>query len=151
MTLGRCKYHALVALAAGLCLSACRPADYRTRYVPQESVARAALAAALTAWQSNNDQRHLRLDNETAVEVIDVSRRPGQTLRQFNILGDISTDGGRWFEVELMLDNPAQVERVRYCVIGIDPLWVFRQWDYEQLAHWDHPMPADPQIDSEGE
>jgi hypothetical protein len=143
MTSGRCKYHVLCALVAGLCLSACRPSNYRTRYIPQESVGRAALNAALSGWQQG-DRRQLALDDGTVVEVIDVSRRAGQKLRNFNVLGDISVEGGRWFEVQLTLDDPSQIEHARYCVIGIDPLFVFRQSDYEQLAHWDHPMPADP-------
>jgi hypothetical protein len=72
---------------------------------------------------------------------VDQHRRPGQTLENFTILGEVSGDGGRWFEVELHLDEPPQKVQVRYVVVGIDPLWIFRQVDYEMLSHWDHPMP----------
>jgi hypothetical protein len=32
--------------------------------------------------------------------------------------------------------------KVRYIVLGIDPLFVFRQEDFDLLMHWDHHMPA---------
>jgi hypothetical protein len=133
----------MVLLLAVACVSACGPADYRARYMPPEDKARAALAVALRAWQQGN-VGPLAIDTEIGVELVDQGRRDGQMLKHFTILGEVSMDGGRWFEVELFLDKPLETERERYCVIGIDPLWVFRQTDYEQLAHWDHPMPADP-------
>ncbi len=143
LILGKCGARALAVMLAVASVSACRPSDYRSRYVPQESVARAALTVALRAWEQGNVGR-LSIDGQRRVELVDQHRRDGQTLNRFTILGEVSVEGGRWFEVELNLDRPAQTERVRYCVIGIDPLWVFRQADYEQLAHWDHPMPAGP-------
>jgi hypothetical protein len=122
-------------------LCGCGGSNRAARYVPNESVARQALTTALTAWQQQGGTS-LRLDGKTVIEVVDRYRRPGQTLSNFNVLGEVSGDGGRWFEVELQLANPTQTEQVRYVVVGIDPLWVFRQSDYEMLGHWDHPMPA---------
>jgi hypothetical protein len=109
--------------------------------MPDAAVARQALEAAMTAWQHNGGTS-FSLDAR-AVEVIDKHRRPGQVLSGFNILGEVSGDGGRWFEVELQLANPSQTEHVRYIVVGINPLWIFRQQDYELLGHWDHLMPED--------
>jgi hypothetical protein len=131
----------LLALLVTVYLYGCGPSNSAARYVPSESVARQALEAALTAWQKGSGTS-LSLDNNTTIEVIDRERRAGQTLTEFKILGEVSVEGGRWFEVEMRLDHPAQIEQVRYCVIGINPLWVFRQSDYEVLGHWDHPMPG---------
>jgi hypothetical protein len=39
--------------------------------------------------------------------------------------------------VRLHLDNPAAEERAKFVVFGIDPLWVYRQEDYEMLIHMD--------------
>jgi hypothetical protein len=131
---------AFAALVVALCLLGCG-SNRAERFVPDEAVARQALAAAMAAWQKN-DGTSLSLDG-TAVEVVDKHRRPGQSLAQYKILGEVSGIGGRSFEVELQLDNPSQTEHVRYIVVGINPLWVFRQEDYELLSHWDHAMPAD--------
>jgi hypothetical protein len=131
---------ALAAPVAVFCICGCG-SNRAARYVPDAAVARQALAAALTAWKEEGGTS-FRLEDETAVEVVDRYRRPGQVLSEFNILGEVAGDGGRWFEVELRLANPRQTEQARYIVVGIDPLWVFRQTDYEMLGHWDHPMPA---------
>jgi hypothetical protein len=112
------------------------------RYIPPQEAAHRALTMALTAWR-DGDRHRIELDDKQPVEVIDKYRRPGQRLSDFEILGEVSGDGGRWYEVKLHLAEPAQVEQVRYVVVGIDPIWVFRQADYEMLAHWDHPMPDD--------
>src|SRR5437588_6086811 len=86
------------------CILGCRR-DYRARYVPSEDASRAALTLTLEAWQQGN-LTHLALDETTVVEVIDKHRRAGQSLTNFRILGDVSVDGGRWFEVELQLGRP---------------------------------------------
>jgi hypothetical protein len=44
------------------------------------------------------------------------------------------------FTVKLTLEDPATELKARYVVVGIDPVWVFRQEDYDMLSHWDHPM-----------
>jgi hypothetical protein len=134
---------ALTALVVALCLGGCASSHRAERYMPDAGMARQALETAMTAWQ-HNQGTSLLLDGQ-AVEVIDKHRRPGQVLREFNILGELSGDGGRWFEVELQLEQPAQTEHVRYIVVGINPLWIFRQQDYELLGHWDHLMPEDEQ------
>jgi hypothetical protein len=131
----------LTAVVAMLDLSGCGRSNRAERYVPDKDVASQALSEAMTAWK-NGGGKSLSLDDETAVEVVDKHRRPGQSLKGFKILGEVSGIGGRSFEVELQLENPSQTEHVRYVVVGINPLWVFRQEDYELLSHWDHPMPG---------
>ena len=41
------------------------------------------------------------------------------------------------FVVKLSLDKPREEQTVRFIVLGQDPLWVFREEDYEMTAHWD--------------
>jgi hypothetical protein len=151
----RRRQAAIAALLAVLCLSGCGSSNRAARYIPDANAARQALEAAMIAWQQD-EGTSLSLDGQ-AIEVIDKHRRPGQTLSKFNILGEVSGDGGRWFEVELHFVQPAQTEQVRYVVVGINPLWIFRQQDYELLGHWDHPMPSNipasttPSVASEAE
>jgi hypothetical protein len=130
------------ALLVASCALGCDGPNEAGRFVPPEDVAQDALAAVLTAWQ-RGDAASLALDDKTAIQAVDQHRRPGQTLEAFEIVGEVAGDGGRWFEVELRLDDPPATEQVRYVVVGVNPLWVFRQIDYELLSHWDHPMPED--------
>lgn len=75
------------------------------------------------------------------VFVTDAHRRPGQKLEAFEILGPVPGNAPRCFAVKLKLVNPDAEERVRFVIVGIEPLWVFRQEDYDMLTHWEHPMP----------
>jgi hypothetical protein len=106
------------------------------RYVPSEPVARRAVENALAAWR--NGQAPGRLAGHTpAIQVIDTHRRPGQVLKEYEILGEVYQEGPRTFTVRLALDQPAETVNVRYCVVGIDPLWVFREEEYHMITHWE--------------
>jgi hypothetical protein len=110
------------------------PAD---RFIPAEDSARAALESALKAWQDGDSSGHLRLDvGPPVVQVTDSYRRAGQSLRNFDILGKTSTEGPHHFAVRLFLDHPREEKTVRYVVVGVDPLWVMREDDFEMLARW---------------
>jgi hypothetical protein len=109
------------------------------RYVPSEAIAREALVSALDAWRRGDSPE--RVDSGSRdVQVADTHRQPGQTLADYEILGETAMDGGRRYAVRLRLESPAAVQKAHYVVLGIDPVWVFRQEDYDMIAHWDHPM-----------
>jgi hypothetical protein len=117
--------------------------DYR-RYYPPEDKARTALEAGLVAWQQGSLTNEVPGTKDPGVMWIDNHRAPGQRPKAFEILGLAPGDGPRVFTVRLVLENPATEIRARYVVVGIDPIWVFRQEDYDMLNHWDHPMPKAP-------
>jgi hypothetical protein len=120
----------------GVALSGCS-SEGVAKYTPTEDRARGALTATLDAWQTSKPEVALA---ETKINVSDTHRRAGQQLKTYEILGELPADNGRRFQVKLQLDNPAAEEKVQYLVVGIDPIWVFRQEDYDLIAHWDHPM-----------
>jgi hypothetical protein len=126
----------VVAVAAGC------GGDGRARFVPAEAAAREALEAALRAWQDGQAPGPVA-GTAPLVQVVDGHRRPGQRLQAFAVLGPAPGDGPRVFAVRLTLDGPREEQKVRYVVLGIDPLWVVRYEDYEMMAHWDHPMDDD--------
>ena len=108
------------------------------RYVPSEPAARLALSEALEQWKRGEPPGRLQLESPlVSVEVSDSRRRPGQQLIDYQILGEIAAEGPRSFSVKLFFEHPRQVKNLRYYVLGIDPLWVFNQRDYELIAHWE--------------
>jgi hypothetical protein len=132
-------------LAALVCIvsAGCRERTNRPEhFVPPSGVALEALTATMEAWRSGEAPAAVDGGART-VQVADTHRAPGQQLADYEVLGETSIEGGRRFVVRLELENPAKVERAHYVVVGIDPLWVFRQEDYDMIAHWDHPMPAE--------
>ncbi|MEX0711440.1 MAG: hypothetical protein WD278_03770 [Pirellulales bacterium] len=111
------------------------------RYVPDEAAAREALAAVLAAWKASSQPDEIVVTGQArTMRLVDTRQRAGQRLLDYEILGEVSAEGPRSFEVRLHLDNPKRDERLLYYLVGIDPLWVFRQEDYNMVAHWDHPM-----------
>jgi hypothetical protein len=128
----------LLALAAG-CAD---PAD-PNRYYPPDDRARPALEAALAAWQRGDPPGQVPGATNPTVQMADTHRTPGQRLKAFAVLGVAPGNGPRVFTVRLTLENPDAELKARFVVVGIDPIWVFRQEDYDMLSHWDHPMPKD--------
>ncbi|HEY2252527.1 MAG TPA: hypothetical protein VGH74_15745, partial [Planctomycetaceae bacterium] len=85
------------------------------------------------------------------VQVVDKQRKKGQSLAGYEILGEAPGEAGRCFAVRVKLDGPAAEENVRFVVIGIDPLWVFRQEDYESVSQWACGKPEEEPPKAAGE
>ncbi len=126
------------------------------KYVPSSDTAREALDTALTAWKQG--QKLQRIETfSPPIEVLDSRWLKGQALRDYQILGEVhqasvAQDGPRCFTVQMDLDGPEKKHKVRYYVVGIEPLWIFRQEDYDMINHWscesDENQPnSNPKID----
>lgn len=134
---------ALGACVAVLALTTPGCGDKTRSYTPSVPVAEAAVRQALDAWKAGESAGTVA-GTTPLVQVVDAGRTAGQTLRSYRLLGETRGPSGRTFAVELELANPEERVKTQYIVVGIDPLWVFRQEDYELLAHWDHHMPKQP-------
>lgn len=127
-------------LLCGLCAGCGSSSGSHERYVPNVKQASATIETALEAWRRGDPVGELR-DVKPRIFVVDSHRRDGQTLEQFEILGEVVGLTQRTFLIKVKLANPAAEEKVRFAVLGIDPLWVYRHEDLELLAHWEHKMP----------
>ena len=125
------------------CLIGCgsAPGAGQERFIPATSTARAAIELAMQAWQSGEPAGEVK-GTHPVVFFADAHRREGQTLERYEILGEVPGDTPRCFLIKVKLAHPETEEKIRYAVIGIDPLWVFRHDDLEMLTRWEHPMPA---------
>jgi hypothetical protein len=135
------RYHAIRWLGLGLmalALCGCNRAD-RTELdiLPSEDKARAALETALTAWKNGEKMGNIKGDS-CSIEVGDRVWMAGKKLAAFEILGAEDKPGPRWFSVNLTLKG-AQPQQVRYAVLGIDPLWVYREEDFNQACGMGKP------------
>jgi hypothetical protein len=129
---------AVAGIAAALAFTGCgcsRP----NPYIPSSEAAVQALTAVLDSWKNGQAMESIATPS-AVVRVADTQRQSGHVLRSYEILGERSAEGGRRFAVRLNFAPPAQQLQAQYVVVGLDPLWVFRQEDYDMLLHWDHPM-----------
>jgi hypothetical protein len=138
--MGAARPWAAIAVGmAGMLAAGCSSDESRrARFVPSSETARQALVNALDAWRREKPAG--KLSSGQKVTVADTHRRPGQKLVSYRIVGEAPLEDGRRFVVRLTFDNPEQEERAQFLIIGIDPLYVIRQEDYDMITHWDHPM-----------
>ena len=126
--------------AAGVLRAAagCGGSDDPQRYFPPDDRARRALEAALTAWQQGAARGTVPGAADPVVQFVDSHDGPGRRLKAFAVLGLAPGDGPRVVTVQRSLDGPPAEVRARYYVVGVDPVWVIRQEDYDMLNHWEH-------------
>jgi hypothetical protein len=108
------------------------------RFVPSTTQAEGALRSVFDAWKAGQPPGMVP-DTSPAVHVTDTFRKPEERLVDYHILGEVPTDKPRCYAVDLRFE-PERIERTRFTVVGIDPLWVFRGEDVELLSHWEHNM-----------
>jgi hypothetical protein len=121
---------ATVVLFAAGCSGGGRVEDF----TPAEANARKALVAALNHWQGGGQPG--AIPNTTpAVEATDTKWKGGQKIKSYEIVGDEPPAGAgpRWFKVRLVPIAGEAVE-TKYAVLGIDPLLVYRDEDYQKLS-----------------
>ena len=104
------------------------------RYVPPEQAARQALETALTAWQNGQPPDEVAA-GPPVIRAVDSKWKSGQKLSNFQILSEEpGPSGPTFFSVRLTLKSPAKEQTVRYVVVGRDPLWVYREADFQSGA-----------------
>ena len=132
---------AVIWVVAGACACGCRdePAGF-DRFVPEAGTARAAVAAALESWRKGDAAGRGR--RRSAPRSTSWTSSGGRVRRMtaYEILGEFPAENARGFAVRLTFDDTDEKPIVRYLVVGTDPIWVFRQEDYEMISHWTHPM-----------
>jgi hypothetical protein len=106
--------------------------------IPSEATARKALEAALTAWREGQPAGKVE-GGPATVQAVDFQWQAGQKIDSYEILANEPTDGPQWFDVQLTYKNSGglqvtQQQKVRYAVLGKDPLWVYRSEDYTKLT-----------------
>jgi hypothetical protein len=123
-----------LTLSVGLLLLAgCSPGGKVEDFTPPADNARQALEAALNHWKAGNKPGTVP-GTTPAVEVLDSKWKAGQKITDFEVLGeDQAGPGPRTFKVRLTLAGGSPLE-VRYIVVGIDPLWVYRDEDFKKVS-----------------
>ena len=114
--------------------------------VPDPALGRRAIAIAMDSWKEGREAGRL-IESRPRVQVVDTSRKPGQTLEAYEVVGESAEDRYRVYVVKVTLANPSETRSERFFLLGNDPVVVFLEEDYGLISHWDHRMteaPEDP-------
>jgi hypothetical protein len=118
-------------LLAAFALFGCS-SDRTSEYVPDSKDARAALETALNAWQSGAAYEPITSSSPT-LNVFDARWQAGQKLEKFEILEELPAEERTEFKVRLQLAGKPE-ETLTYIIVGIDPLLIFRDADYQRAT-----------------
>ena len=106
------------------------------QFTPRGDEARTALEQALTAWRDG--QPYDKLDATPPVRVIDSGWRDGQQIEKYEILHEEEgPDGTKIFSVRLSSKKPPGERELVYIIHGRDPIWVYREEDYNRMLNMD--------------
>jgi hypothetical protein len=131
------RFGVIPLLAGALLFLGCSKTGKRVEdFTPPADNARQALEAALNHWKAGGTPGSIP-GTTPQVEVVDAKWKAApKQLREFEIGGEESrgdASAPRYFKVKLtMASGPPQ--DVRYVVVGIDPLWVYREQDFDALS-----------------
>jgi hypothetical protein len=131
------RWLAVASVAAGCGDAPKGPPEF---VAPDLQPSKAALVASLDAWKGGRRDSGVVIGSRPAVGVVDAARgdRP---LLDYEVVGPLMVVGkARPFAVRLVLGEPRETVATRYLVMGKDPLWVFRQDDFDRMIHWEHRM-----------
>lgn len=121
----------LLVIGLGLLAGCTKPGA--EKYTPPSASARQALETALTQWRDGQTKPAQFALDRVKVEVLDQSWTDGQKLQSFEIVGEEpNTSGPRVFTVKLKTEKGDRT--VKYYVVGIDPLWIYGEADYQKLT-----------------
>jgi hypothetical protein len=129
--------HLFALVAAGL--FGCESSPGPIPIVPDTARGRQAIEAAMATWKAGHPTGIVE-PTSPRVQMVDTHRKPGQALLDYEILSDSADPRVRTFSLRLRLSDSEERPVVRFLVVGIDPILVFRQEDYELLMHWEHRM-----------
>jgi hypothetical protein len=102
---------------------------------PTGTSAKTALTKALDAWKSGQEKPGKIENSKPVIEAQDSVWGTGRKLKDFQIGDEQKTaDGPTRFKVQLTFDGDPANEDAEYVVFGKDPLYVFRDKDYQKMS-----------------
>lgn len=127
------SFVAIVLLIGGL-LVGCDKGHKASDFTPDENKAKTTLESALNHWKNGGSTGTIA-DTSPSIEVIDTKWKAGQKIKGFEITAEepFSGTGARIFKVRLELTS-GKSEDTKYAVLGINPVLIYRDEDYQKLS-----------------
>ena len=130
------QWHGSFSVAQGvvLCvLAGCSRSRDPLDVLPNEDKARATLEKTLAAWKNGQPCGKIQGESPT-IQVVDALWQAGSKLTSYEILQSVDKPGPRWFSVKLTLEDSSEPKQIHYAVMGLDPLWVMPEEDYDKTC-----------------
>ena len=112
-------------------IAGCGGGNSASRYKLPKQVARSAIDAALKTWKSGAPLNPIA--GKPEINMFDERWRSGKKLEAYEILDEIAGREHPQFKVRLKITGSAE-EVNEFLAVGIDPLLVFRDKDYQKAT-----------------
>jgi predicted small lipoprotein YifL len=134
MAANRLAFMSLIVIAMVAGLSGCTHKS-PSAFTPSSDKGRAALDAALKSWMDGQQPGTVAGTSKPVVQVADSDWSDGQKLTSYEIVKDEppTGPGPRVFTVRLTTAD-GKAREVKYMIVGIDPLLIYRDIDYDKLS-----------------
>ena len=119
------------ALVFVYCAAGCTGKSVES-YKPTNVVARTAIETALSTWKAGTAHGSIT-SVKPSIDVFDARWQAGAKLESYEILEEVTGKPEPHFKVKLKLAGKPP-ETTEYLVVGIDPLLIFRQADYDKAT-----------------
>lgn len=113
--------------------------------LPTVKDARQALTDGLTAWKAARPSSSLA-EVTPKIDFVDFEWKAGKVLSDFTIGSDAADQGTQIFSVSLTVAGEPKAKDVKYMVLGLDPVHIYRDEDYTRAMNMeDGPAPSKTQ------
>jgi len=110
--------------------------------LPSSAAAREALRASLAAWKAGKPAASL-LAGRPAIEAVDFEWKAGKILSDFRVGDEAPGEGVQTLSATLTFKGEPGPKPARYMVLGLDPVRIFRDEDYQRAMNMDNsPTPT---------
>jgi hypothetical protein len=112
--------------------------------LPSTDVSRQALQVSLDAWKAGKTTASLA-SGKPCIEPVDFEWKAGKILTDFTIGEHSPGEGTQTLSASLTLKGEPGPKEVKYMVLGVDPVRIFRDEDYNRAMNMDNaPSTAKP-------
>jgi hypothetical protein len=105
--------------------------------IASTEVARKALETSLKAWKSGKPASSLTAE-KPRIEAVDFEWKARKTLSDYKVGEVASGQGTQTFAATLTIKGEPAPRQVRYMVLGLDPVLVFRDEDFDRFMNMDN-------------
>jgi hypothetical protein len=121
----------IVHVAVLFALAGCGGGGSIDRYIPESEKARHSLEAALNSWKGGAPLKTIESGGHK-IDVFDARWRGGAKLENFEIVSEQPGDPHPTFLVKTRIKGTD--EESSYRVMGIDPILIFREQEYQKAT-----------------
>jgi hypothetical protein len=110
--------------------------------LPSTVEARQALQMSLDAWKAGKPAASL-VGEKPSIEIVDYEWKAGKVLSDYTLGQEAPGQGVQTFSASLTIKGEPGPKEVKYMILGLDPMRIFRDEDYNRAMNMDNaPAPA---------